>query len=189
MALRACGYLQRTHRLLAHSSIGGSADCFCWRTLIFLGRVYPQKPALVFRVAPPGQREALAWVTDVFSRGRNLNQALVISAAAFVHGQYISGCDWNTSSLLETEARQRRLRVWNSLGGITRHWDYRHARRSGQAQPTTPGMSQPAKPTRWGTSPTCRQIGSYARAQELLRQGHSYLDGDKDGEACESLRG
>ena len=31
--------------------------------------------------------------------------------------------------------------------------------------------------------------GSYAQAQVLLQQGHSYLDGDGDGEACEGLRG
>lgn len=35
---------------------------------------------------------------------------------------------------------------------------------------------------------TCKQIGSFARAQELLKQGHSYLDRDGDGVACESLR-
>jgi hypothetical protein len=44
-----------------------------------------------------------------------------------------------------------------------------------------------------GTTPggrryRCSEIGSYDRAQELLRQGHSYLDGNGDGEACESLR-
>ena len=44
-----------------------------------------------------------------------------------------------------------------------------------------------------GTTPdgrrySCKEIGSYARAQELLRQGHTYLDSNKDGEACESLR-
>ena len=44
-----------------------------------------------------------------------------------------------------------------------------------------------------GTTPgghryRCKGIGSYARAQELLRQGHTYLDGNRDGEACESLR-
>ena len=27
-----------------------------------------------------------------------------------------------------------------------------------------------------------------AQAQVLLRQGHTYLDGNGDGEACESLR-
>ena len=39
-----------------------------------------------------------------------------------------------------------------------------------------------------GRKLTCRQIGSYARAQELLRQGHGYLDKNGDGVACESLR-
>ena len=34
----------------------------------------------------------------------------------------------------------------------------------------------------------CREIGSYARAQELLRQGHTDLDGNGNEEACESLR-
>jgi len=34
----------------------------------------------------------------------------------------------------------------------------------------------------------CSAIGSSARAQELLRQGHTDLDGDGDGSACESLR-
>ncbi|PZV20081.1 MAG: hypothetical protein DCF18_14720 [Cyanobium sp.] len=34
----------------------------------------------------------------------------------------------------------------------------------------------------------CGEIGSFARAQELLRKGHTYLDGNGDGEACESLR-
>ncbi len=43
-----------------------------------------------------------------------------------------------------------------------------------------------------GTTPgghryRCKGIGSYARAQELLRQGHTDLDSNGDGEACESL--
>jgi hypothetical protein len=50
-------------------------------------------------------------------------------------------------------------------------------------------MVQPSMPPGGGTRLTCRQIGSYARAQQLLQQGHSYLDGDGDGEACERLRG
>ncbi|MFN9645068.1 MAG: excalibur calcium-binding domain-containing protein [Cyanobacteriota bacterium] len=33
----------------------------------------------------------------------------------------------------------------------------------------------------------CRNL-SWPQAQELLRQGHSYLDGDGDGEACERKR-
>ncbi|WP_255004617.1 excalibur calcium-binding domain-containing protein [Cyanobium sp. HWJ4-Hawea] len=34
----------------------------------------------------------------------------------------------------------------------------------------------------------CSEIDSYERAQELLGHGHSYLDSNSDGEACESLR-
>ena len=33
-----------------------------------------------------------------------------------------------------------------------------------------------------------RQIGSFARAQELLRQGHGHLDMNGDEVVCESLR-
>ena len=33
----------------------------------------------------------------------------------------------------------------------------------------------------------CSEIGDWDLAQKLLRQGHSYLDRDKDGEACEVL--
>ena len=33
----------------------------------------------------------------------------------------------------------------------------------------------------------CADIKDWNSAQKLLRQGHSYLDRDKDGEACEIL--
>ena len=115
-------------------------------------------------------------VAELFRGGRNLNQALVASGAAFVYWQYISDCDRNTYSRLEIEARLRGLGVWSSPGGITRPWEYRQ-------------LSRPSTPSSGGARLSCRQIGSYARAQELLRQGHSYLDGNGDGEACESLRG
>jgi hypothetical protein len=63
-------------------------------------------------------------------------------------------------------------------GGITRPWDFRRGR-AAMVLPdgTTPGGH------RW----RCREIGSHARAQQLLRQGHTYLDANGDGEACESL--
>ncbi len=46
----------------------------------------------------------------------------------------------------------------------------------------------PQAPQPSGTKTSCKQIGSYAQAQELLRQGHSYLDRNGDGVACEGLR-
>jgi hypothetical protein len=39
-----------------------------------------------------------------------------------------------------------------------------------------------------GNRCTCKEIGNYAKAQKLHRQGHTHLDRDGDGEACESLR-
>ena len=117
-------------------------------------------------------------VAEVFS-GVNINLALVEDGQAFVYRQYLSGCD--AKAYLEAEDRASRslLGVWQVKGGITRPWDFRRGRRSAVIPDgTTPG----------GRRYRCSEINSYERAQELLRQGHSYLDGNGDGEACESLR-
>ena len=117
-------------------------------------------------------------VAELSRGGRNLNQALVASGAAFVYWQYIQGCDRQTYSRLENEARLKRMGVWGVSGGLTRPWDFRSGQRKPSASSSAPSSRRY----------TCKQIGSYAQAQVLLRQGHSYLDGDGDGEACESLR-
>ena len=80
--------------------------------------------------------------------------------------------------------------------GIQRPWDWRHGTRSPAASTAaqflpTAGSAPAAVAPAGGYSGrklTCRQIGSYVRAQELLRQGHTYLDKNGDGLACESLR-
>ena len=118
-------------------------------------------------------------VAELTSGGRNLNQALVASGAAFVYWQYIQGCDRQTYSRLETEARLKGLGVWGVSGGVQRPWDYRSRQRKPSSSSAAPS----------GQRYTCKQIGSYAQAQVLLRQGHRYLDGDGDGEACEGLKG
>jgi endonuclease YncB( thermonuclease family) len=92
-------------------------------------------------------------VVELNSKGRNLNQALVASGAAFVYWRYISGCDRQTYSRLETEARLQRLGVWSTPGGIIRPWDVRRARRTG---------SGPAANTPGGQRYRCSEIGSYA---------------------------
>jgi hypothetical protein len=72
--------------------------------------------------------------------------------------------------------------------GIERPWDWRHGtRRPGQAAAPSAAPSAPVGGYR-GRKLYCRQIRSFTRAQELLRQGHNYLDRDGDGVACESLR-
>ena len=117
-------------------------------------------------------------VAEVFS-GVNINLALVEDGQAFAYRQYLSGCDATAYLEAEERANRARLGVWQIKGGITRPWDFRRARRSAVIPDgTTPG----------GRRYRFSEISSYARAQDLLRQGHSYLDGNGDGEACESLR-
>jgi len=119
-------------------------------------------------------------VAEVFQGERNINQTMVGSGNAFVYWQYIGGCDRGTYSRLENQARGMRLGVWSMSGGIQRPWDFRRSRRSG----TAPNSSSGTTRTRW----RCKDIGSWTKAQQLLRQGHTYLDRDRDGEACEGLR-
>ena len=109
----------------------------------------------------------------------NINLVMVEDGHAFAYRQYLSGCDAKEYLDAEFRASRHRYGVWQAPGGITRPWDFRRARRA-EAIPdgTKPG----------GRRYRCKEIGSYAKAQELLRQGHGYLDGDGDGEACESLR-
>jgi endonuclease YncB( thermonuclease family) len=93
-------------------------------------------------------------VAELSRSGRNLNQALVASGAAFVYWRYIQGCDRQTYSRLETEARLKGLGVWGASGGVQRPWEYRsrlHKPSSSSAAPS-------------GRRYTCKQIGSYAQA-------------------------
>ena len=109
----------------------------------------------------------------------NINLALVEDGLAFAYRQYLSGCDAKAYLEAEERASRAHLGVWQVKGGITRPWDFRRTRRSAVIPDgTTPG----------GRRYRCSEISSYARAQELLRQGHTYLDGNSDGEACEAHR-
>jgi endonuclease YncB( thermonuclease family) len=111
-------------------------------------------------------------------RDTNINLALVEDGLAFAYRRYLTACDGTAYLEAEERARRQRLGVWRVPGGITRPWDFRRGRRSAWIPDgTTPD----------GSRHSCSQIGSHARAQELLRQGHSDLDFDGDGEACERL--
>lgn len=68
-------------------------------------------------------------VAELSRNGRNLNQALVASGASFVYWQYIAGCDRQTYSRLESQARLRGHGVWSVSGGISRPWDVRASKR------------------------------------------------------------
>ena len=109
----------------------------------------------------------------------NVNLVMVEDGQAFAYRRYLSGCDAKEYLDAEFRASRHRYGVWQVEGGITRPWDFRRGRTAAVIPDgTTPG----------GRRYRCKEIGSYARAQELLRQGHTYLDSNGDGEACESLR-
>jgi endonuclease YncB( thermonuclease family) len=111
----------------------------------------------------------------------NLGLAMVEDGQAFAYRKYLGQCDAREYLDAEFRASRSRYGVWRVPGGITRPWDFRRSRsagRSASAAGSIPG----------GRTYRCDEIGSYQQAQLLLRQGHTYLDGNGDGEACESLR-
>jgi hypothetical protein len=113
-------------------------------------------------------------VAEILRGSQNIKLQMVRRGQAFAYRQYLSGCDAKEYLDAEYRASRRRYGVWQVEGGITRPWDFRRWHRSA------------AIPD--GRRYSCKEIGSYARAQELLRQGHTYLDSSRDGQACESLR-
>ncbi len=120
-------------------------------------------------------------VAEIIRGSTNVNLELVRRGNAFVYRQYLSGCDRNAYLSAEKQAETARLGVWSKTGGITRPWEWRHGG-APRARPNTAASKSPSGRYR------CRDIGSWTKAQELLKQGHTYLDGDRDREACESLK-
>ena len=154
-----------------------------------------QSRALLTSLAPVGSDVTLKVVdTDRYGRTvaeiirgeQNLNLRMVRRGQAFAYRQYLSNCDPTAYLGAERGAEVDRIEVWSVPGGIQRPWDFRHGRRG--YRPAAPQGSRTAAAIPDGPRYRCSQIGSYARAQELLRQGHTYLDGNGDGEACESLK-
>jgi endonuclease YncB( thermonuclease family) len=134
-------------------------------------------------------------VAEVIGNKDMVNLAMVQSGQAFVYRQYLGRCDRGAYLAAERQAQAQRLGVWAVPGGTTRPGDFRlggGGRRSAGAVPAEATSSAPASSPQAalpsGAETTCKQIGSFARAQELLRQGHSTLDRNGDGVACEGLR-
>ena len=144
-------------------------------------RRYLQQRLLIGRVVALGVK-----TTDRYGRlvaeviaDINIGLAMVEDGQAFAYRRYLSGCDAKEYLEAEFRASRHRYGVWQVEGGITRPWDFRR----GHSAAVIPDGTTPG-----GRSYLCSEIGSYARAQELLRQGHTNLDSNGDGEACESLR-
>ncbi len=117
-------------------------------------------------------------VAEVFTQnGSNAGLTLVQQGHAFTYRQYLKQCDEWAYLDREKLAQRYRAWVWRVDGVVQR--------------PQRPvnltiinGGASPSSGRRW----YCRNVGSWQHAQLLLREGHTYLDGDGDGEACEALR-
>ena len=125
-------------------------------------------------------------VAEVFNKGKSINLVMVGTGQAFAYRKYLSRCNEASYLGAEKAAQWKGLGVWSVPGGIPRPWDWRKGSRG--PSPTFSTPSAAGSGVSVGRRYTCKQIGSYARAQELLREGHAYLDRNGDGVACESLR-
>ena len=145
------------------------------RSMALLQRLTPVGSEVTLRVKTTDRYGRT--VAELLNRRGNVNQLMVRAGQAFAYRRYLRQCDAQKYLEIENEAKRLSLGVW-SLGpsGITRPWDYRQG---GRSSASSSGSSRKYR---------CKDIGSWSRAQQLLAQGHRYLDGDGDGEACESLR-
>ena len=145
-----------------------------------------QSTALLKKLIPIGSEVSLEmkakdrygrFVAEIFSSRGNINQLMVQLGQAFAYRKYMHHCDAQKYLQLEADAQRQAIGVWSvGYSGIERPWEYRRIRR------ITPSGLRTTRKYR------CKDIGSWTQAQQLFAQGHSYLDGDRDGEACESLR-
>ena len=145
------------------------------RSTAFLKQLTPVGSEVTLRVQTTDRYGRT--VAELLNRRGNVNQLMVGAGEAFAYRRYLRQCDSQRYLQLENEAQRQGIGVW-SIGpsGITRPWDYRRGRRSSSS---SSGSSRKYR---------CKDIGSWRQAQQLLAEGHRYLDGDGDGEACESLR-
>lgn len=114
-------------------------------------------------------------VAEVFTKEGNINESIIEQGHGFVYRRYLSKCNGSRYLSLERQAQTLGLGVWSiSPTGIQRPWDYRRSKRS-----TNRNSRRKYR---------CKEIASWNKAQQLLKEGHIYLDRDRDGEACEGLR-
>ena len=150
-----------------------SQDPFGARSRDFLKKILPLGTKVTLRIQAIDRYGRS--VAEVFTKKGNINQLMIEQGHGFVYRQYLKNCNRSRYLSLELQAQKLGLGVWStSSTGIQRPWDYRRNKRS--------ESNNSRRKYR------CKEIASWEKAQQLLKQGHAYLDRDNDGEACESLR-
>lgn len=135
-------------------------------------------------------------VAEVFRGRLNVGLAMVQRGHAFVYDDFIGQCDGVSLQKAEARARDRGRGVWSSAS-LEKPWDYRRGGAVSGPEPSPEPEGDPgpvvSPPITSGVTPytgsrviTCSQISSRELARQWLLAGHSYLDADGDGCACES---
>ena len=116
-------------------------------------------------------------IAEIRKGSTNINQSLVRSGNAFVYWQQPRGCNARPIQI-RNDARLRGVGVGMPVASSDPDCD---DQRGGSGVSSSGGASRSGRFR-------CSEISSWSKAQELLKQGHTYLDRDGDGQACESLR-
>ena len=130
-------------------------------------------------------------VAEVFTpEGAYINQRMVASGHAVVYDQYLSSCGDRDEVLLAAEAQAQAagVGVWTDPNFVM-PWSYRRGERSPEPEPEPEPAAE--LPSCVETDCDCGDFESWQQAQAVLQAfaGDPHrLDGDGDGEACESLR-
>ena len=150
-----------------------SQDPFGSRSRDFLKKILPLGTKVTLRIQAIDRYGRS--VAEVFTDNVNINQLMIEQGHGFVYRQYLRNCNASRYLSLEYQAQKLGLGVWStSSKGIQRPWDHRR--------------NKILESSNSRSKYRCKEISSWDKAQQLLRQGHAYLDRDRDGEACESLR-
>lgn len=131
-------------------------------------------------------------VAEVFVGDRSINLSMVQEGQAVVYRQYLNGCNAKQYLTAEADAQQKRLAFWNQRNPVM-PWDFRRGGQQATPQPKPRTVFQPAQnsfPACTKSDCDCSDFRTQAEAQRVLNAfpGDPFrLDGDKDGQACESL--
>ncbi|MEO1295744.1 MAG: thermonuclease family protein [Cyanobacteria bacterium J06636_16] len=135
-------------------------------------------------------------VAEVYTPdGAYVNRQMVEAGAAVVYDQYLDRCGANADALLaaEEQAQASGVGVWRDPLFVL-PWEYRQGVRATAPEPVAIAPEpEPAAnlPACVNGDCDCGDFTSWQQAQDVLNaySGDPHrLDGDNDGEACESLR-
>ena len=122
-------------------------------------------------------------VAEVFKGSMNIGEELVRKGYAFVYDDYAYQCNAKKLNRLQRKAKRNERGIWgrrNEGHGKTNSLD-------SDILSTEIVNNHIVPPYEGSRLVTCSQISSQREANEWLLLGHTYLDADRDGFACESL--